>query len=287
MKFLTINQPFHKFGGLWRPTETQSVIASYFKYKNIEDPHAMRILSGNEIYFQNPLNFQDHEDCQIVLRYSQLSRREMRIIAGRNRYVSDGAKMSNIEFEEYFKRHFAEIKRQGIVGDRRLTQYEANKIGVFCMTPQPDNSYMWNEYAHNRTGFCVELDATKLFAFITSLRQGIYPECVIYSDRQPLIDLTSDTNENWDKLLCTKKTFFAPEEECRLILYGILQAGRAIILEDGILRSVTLGQNMGTETRQKIKEILSERLRTGLPTRILLYEAYSEADVIMRKEVGY
>jgi hypothetical protein len=284
MIFLQVNQPFHFFGGIWRPTATRHHIPSYYKYRSFDDDFSLNLILPGEIFLQNPVSFEDHEDCQIVLPYSKLSIEQLRTIGVKHRSDPESDGMPDDDFEKYLIHRHASIVSAGERGDREAVLAQAKRIGVFSMTPRWDNPYLWNKYGAGGTGFCVEFDSTKLFQYVSELGIGLYADEVTYSDSALEIDLTKEDNGAWSKLLSTKKIKWKDEEEDRLITYGIKDENRAVQLEDGIIRSIIVGENISQKNMNLIRSVLQRRYDKGFVFELPIYKVYTDDKGVLQRK---
>jgi hypothetical protein len=97
-----------------------------------------------------------------------------------------------------------------------LKGYEEQKkhIGIFCVTDEANNRYMWEKYAKNGTGFCIE------FKFPTLFNQVFYSFTVSYSESMGAEQLFDDIGVQQDAVIqrwiFTKAAQYFNERELRI-----------------------------------------------------------------------
>jgi hypothetical protein len=91
------------------------------------------------------------------------------------------------------------------------------KIGVYCLTKRFDNEYMWNEYANENQGYCIEYELEK----ITDKSKNIdFSENfdVIYDFKTPILNINDIGSDSLiQKMFGVKRLMYSQEEEVRLI----------------------------------------------------------------------
>jgi hypothetical protein len=105
-----------------------------------------------------------------------------------------------------------------------------NKSNISCFSEIPDNKYMWENYADNFKGFCVQYSFKNYYSFdIDITRDLLSLDKVIYSDKpvvDPIFLFPRLRNKKWrisqDNILMNsqflyKKKSFASEREWRII----------------------------------------------------------------------
>ncbi len=113
---------------------------------------------------------------------------------------------------------------------------------IYSMTTRPDNDHLWEKYAGDHTGYCLE--------FVRSGAPFAAAREVIYGDTVTL-DI-SDPNDINAIFLFRKTMAWKDEEEVRILLFPRGQPPQ-VSFEPALLRRVILGKNMGREHRETIR----------------------------------
>lgn len=280
-----MSTPFSLFNGVWRPIETVHKTPIYYKFKSFDEFH-LQLLLDNIIYFQNPRKFNDIDDCQIVLPYHLLSFEEFKSVAQRHRLDPEAIGMTDAQFMEYVRSVYVYITTQGESYGRKIAEEQSEKFGIYCLSANWDNTTLWDRYADHGKGFCIGFHANKIFDYLSKSGLRAWGEIVNYSDEPLSIDLVSEevNIRTWGKLFSTKSTFWQPENEFRLIRYGLEETERPVKLEDGIIASITLGPN-SSKTETDLLQIVNDRVSRGLLTHPRLYIVRSTGGGLTREEI--
>lgn len=207
---------------------------------------------NNYLWFSKPDFLNDPEDCNI-------------------KYIRDSADIIN--------------KKDPKTCDTIISNF--NQLGICCFTQRNDNPHMWNTYADNHRGICIEYDTTNFDDHFSSLlrskcrlRPVDYRESKIdltknitleqYSDdggsfSVPLSNIMQDPR-NFDSLLenlSLQKSIiqWSAEEELRLILTPLAKKNKLVSVEEldrgykvPIKREYITGVYLGLHTEQSIKQ---------------------------------
>lgn len=92
---------------------------------------------------------------------------------------------------------------------------ERKNVGIFCLTTNNTNDYMWEKYAENHRGVCIEfkfpcLFTSQFYTFTVSYDSKFDPETLFNDD----LSVNSLAVNRW---LCTKNKNYSIENEVRMI----------------------------------------------------------------------
>ena len=138
-------------------------------------------------------------------------------------------------------------------------QESVSNAGVVCLSARPDVPLMWAHYAEAHTG--VALEFTRSDSNV--LR---YAKPVEYADSYVAAALDGDSVDLGQRILFTKASYWAYEQEWRVFNLRFCNACRPI--EPGALTGLILGLRTGEQTEERIRDVL----RTA-PDEIRLYRA--------------
>jgi hypothetical protein len=176
-----------------------------YKYRG-PDEGTKLVFSQNTVWFSNPKNFNDPFDCQIISSTDN-SRQELERFMLRTRphlqwQPAELAVLVNIAY--YNPEDWNKMVNESIRSTMDI-------VGVSCFSENFNNLLMWAHYANAHTGVCLKFDllADPNF-FITPLK-------VVYSTDYPLYNQVRGDDTFASKLLNTKSSDWAYEEEWRII----------------------------------------------------------------------
>lgn len=134
-----------------------------------------------------------------------------------------------------------------------MVQKCRNDIGLVCFGISPDNETLWERYAADGAGICVELDVPD-----SILNERLRP--VTYVDDK-LIHVDVFLRSRLDpRYACTvytvsllsKPTFWAPEEEVRFVSK---RQRVEVTMDDSVITRVILGPELAPAVAQRIRDI--------------------------------
>jgi len=201
----------------------------FYQYHKMKDTRIKNLLNS-QLFFNNPKKFKDPEDCKIHPYY------EGTMETWLNHYKK------HPDYEHYPEFHEENLKKiiknyiengffqynDGLISCDRGDTYDENLPLVTCFCIEPDNTYMWREYADDHTGFCL--------CFNANLREP--PEAQLYtltidSETQTLIPIIYNVMPKTDlnlldpndvriigQRLITKNPDLVNEKEYRIMVFG-------------------------------------------------------------------
>lgn len=226
-----------------------------YKYRRWDNSYHRRIIDNNEVFFSAPRDFEDPLDCNppvtypqghdlfvFFLNYSLLNNERYNWVE-HVLYASNQCKSSPLSIPYELKR----------IEDNNKDVFNQH-FGVLCLTEDPCNEYMWNEYADFHKGFCVGFNTQMLFE---SVKCGCGP--VQYTDPLPYIDFAKDTLDS--KIIKTvfyKEKKWENEKEYRF--HKMWQKGELVNrnckLKDYTIVEVVVGKNMTANNKQELKDLV-------------------------------
>ncbi len=248
-----------------------------YKYRNWSNCYHKKLITDLELYFAQPLSFNDPFDFQLSLRYDLLTR-DQRLVHYRNEYIKKGYIDEYLEFKaNYQVDHGPLTDPEHLERNRKYTIEKMNSsFGVVSLSKVPDSILMWSHYANCHTGFCVGLN-TKFFWD----ELGVKAYKVSYSDKYPEIIPVEENNleHYFDVMMTTKFKDWEYEQEFRFIKSGYSEKAKK--LTGKYYESLILGCAMPEIQRKEILEMqkkylpnikvyLTEKHKTDF--KIILYQ---------------
>lgn len=250
----------------------------FYQYRSFDtNGYNLQNLRNNQIYLNNPQNFNDPFDCFFTANFNDYIRDEL--LKNKNRLVSnlndkfnlsDTQKyeaMKYLESDELFNQlNITQIitqqnKYQDLESLKKRLQ---NIFKVSCFSTDNNNLLMWSHYAKNHQGFCVEYDVSQIEA-VNTFRINLFP--VLY--KTETLDISSlkkiqkviYNNPTLSPLLSIiigtiKAKDWYYEKEWRFIQRNIDSDLYTMPIKPSC---VFLGAKISSDNRQIIKEILKEQ----------------------------
>ena len=224
---------------------TPSVLYKYCAF----DEWTPNIFDKNEIYFQSPDCFNDPFDSKISTTY--LGTEEQRISSLKERWRKGPKK---VEKEEDLHSQAVEVVRKGedipllLRAGERSVERIRKRIGIFCMTSEPDNILMWSHYAEAHAGFCLEFNrANPFFSRAWPIEDEDYRP-----DRPCLNLIEPPDSKKTVEALFTKAIDWKYEHEWRIVDH---ENGPGVqIYPSDALSGVILGCRISPKNRQRITQ---------------------------------
>lgn len=221
-----------------------NIPAKIYKYQSASIQSLIN-LKSQYIYFNSSNKFNDPFDCNIKLKFRDLTEKEIKEL--KRYFLKDiNDETWKKELDNFSSSRFLEIANN--LMKERIDNVYKNK-GISCFSEKNDNQLMWSHYASSGKGFCLEFD-TQIESF-----QKLLP--VEYVDEPPFLDfvemVTSEEKYLLRKLLCLKSSDWAYEKEWRCFHNEI---NKAYVYEPNALTGVYFGSEIETELLEIICLIL-------------------------------
>ena len=154
------------------------------------------------------------------------------------------------------------------------------KYKIYCLSPVGDNNFMWNNYADNHTGFCIEFQNYP-FEVKPVIYQKYAPEINMLDMIKLYLGIVNEKEmreigKKIEKMLYKKLEKYKKEGEYRFISSGKLKNGEEF--EKGeynasIVSAVIFGSKMLPEHKKHIID--------GIPFNVLFKQAINDGDSII------
>ena len=228
-----------------------------FRYRSLRDAAAKytkRIICGNELFFANPLTFNDPFDCRPVFAIKAAN-------SSIKSYYASVLKRQAPHLNRVARR--TEAKRVAVDKDRNLTnpknlaEFRASydktitsRIGMLCLSELADDPLMWSHYSDAHRGVCLAFDWRDPF-FAKA-------QPVQYQVSRPTINPVFHSNDEMlEHALLTKSSQWNYEREWRIVHYRA-GAGSYPFPPEALV-GVILGAQISAADRELVKEWLNLR----------------------------
>lgn len=232
-----LNQNFNELDSIPHHSEL-------FKYREWHSNNLnKRVLIENELYFATPQSFQrnDPNDCTINLQ--RLT--DVEIDQGLTReYKKKFPDFQDVEIGMLVKNHDKTRLKDFDNGQVYLDEsdiVESKNMGVLCLTHNPLNVKMWEQYSNNHTGLCYGFNTLSLYNDL-SLDKPVVAGKVLYCQVKPKWNPFDNPEIKIFRRIYTKDIKYSYEDEYRLRKSNI--DNRAAIFENSTLKCVFLGAKM-------------------------------------------
>ena len=216
-----------------------------YKYQPINE-YFWKNLTNDELWFNNPRNFNDWFDSNLPLNFDY-TRREIEEFIKHSYYNNFG----NLErFEEMFSKEDIDrlssnkLEREKYFKDI-TDHYINNHIGITCFSKEGINTGLWGHYGDNK-GVCLVFDSEKDKEYFKNLYNVTYVE-ILPSIKLRLEFLPDDLRD----YLTIKTTNWKYEDEIRLFRH---KSGRYKYVPNSLTK-VIFGMKTDTKDINKIKSI--------------------------------
>lgn len=220
-----------------------------FKYRSIlnnnDDFFNYDNLLNSTLYFQNPLKFEDKEDCRLSYIMPNNDFQMMKIL---QHYLT------------LTKNSFTMTKLNSFFSIKEFEILYNNNIGILSMTYDPLNDYMWKKYSSDYTGYCMGFQSEYLFSLSTG---GSY---INYCKELPSLipEPFGDSNIEFLKQIYCKLKKWVIEKEYRLEKFSyqfLKEKDRIVQFDRNELKYVLIGNKMP----QNLKIILINKIIADYP----------------------
>lgn len=219
--------------------------------------HTRKMVIEGEIYFSNPLDFNDPFDCPT---YASLKGRDEDVLAvlvqmSKERFpeMSDvdiraDAQMRLLSYQQDsdFQREFEA---------QTLSEHHASR-GVFCLSEECISIPMWAHYADQHRGICLEFDRQRIQEALFRPSKVQYPPAVAaYNAMDTFLSSDEATVMRLSQSFLTKAREWEYEQEWRIISDSV---GTKNLPKD-CLTSVILGCRAPKECEEMVESWMRER----------------------------
>lgn len=250
----------------------------FCQYRSFDmNGYNLQNLRNNQIYLNNPQNFNDPFDCFFTANFNDYIRDEL--LKNKNRLVSNLNDKFNLSDTQKYKaikylesdELFNQLNITQIITQQNkyqdlesLKKTLQNVFKVSCFSTDNNNLLMWSHYAKNHQGFCVEYDVSQIET-VNTFRINLFP--VLYKTKTLDISLLKKiqkviySNPTLSPLLriiigTIKAKDWYYEKEWRFIQRNIDSDLFTMPIKPSC---VYLGAKISSDNKQIIKEILKEQ----------------------------
>lgn len=238
-------------------------IAVVYKYRDWSDENHKRIVTDQLMFFSRPSDHGKDNDITHRANTDYLLDDKNQIEYYKHCFSSEYPLLSKEEMERMA------INKLNI---RYLNKLEINKsteewkerfdkiLGLFSTSAVYDNMHLWNCFAANKKGFCVEIDTLLAFPELETMglvdyvpKEELPKSKIIYTDYNELQQYIKE----W---LFTLPNRYAKENEYRIIKLVYHSEERIVKIPKDAIKTIILGPKMSEKMKRDICISIKENL---------------------------
>jgi len=216
-----------------------------YKYGRVENDDQLRwleeIILQNHVYFPRPAELNDPREARPKFVRASLEDYKQMLFRG---YIAAHRQLTPEEKADHFGVISFNLDRFGLdwvikEGERLLHAQLANQR-IYSLSKRPNNPYLWEEYAADHRGYCLEFRRTDIFSVVAEVR---YRNRVEFNATAEIVNAA---------FYFYKRRKWSKEEELRIVgqrsPIGYLQ------FDSKVLPRIFVGRNMTEQNRTTIQE---------------------------------
>jgi len=238
---------------------TDSLPKTLFKYREISNDFHLKVISDQELYFSKPSKFNATHDCDVLVDKESIQNENKR-----REYYSKEIGIKNIydvRIDELILKNPLTTELIDESEQRLRTNFD-NFLGVLSLGTNPNNDFLWDVFAGQRTGFCIEVNHNSILD-VSMGRRG-YVEYVEEKDLPQVCLLDVHNHEKmikyfFDSVFMLPKKY-REEKEYRIVRLITDENQRIQKVAKESIRAIYLGDEMNEPDRERIKELVNINL---------------------------
>lgn len=236
-----------------------------YKFRTWSNSNHQTILSGPEIKFTTPLEFNDPFDCFITWQYLLMTEENQisRLVALRRNADPrlDESKLYRLARQKRNEHPLFNPNTFEKASDEWIEKCMSS-IGIFSLCEAVDDILLWSHYSAGHTGFAVEFSKSILREYLIQTfmptKKSVSGERVSYVTDYPILIPSPDLNELdeqklLNKTMLTKSKCWWYEKEYRYILFG--GPNLVIPIPPDCITGIYLGLRISEADKNEILEI--------------------------------
>lgn len=232
-----------------------SGIENFYKFKAFDEDGFYKDLLNNSIWLSSRTKLNDPEDCRVPFKYELCTDEEIKQMMFKHLPYIMPVELRNFIVEKQFHHRKNNLEYY----NNSLEKFIDKSIGVFSLT-QDFNDKMWDVYSDDHKGFCVELDANKLYESLENKfeteRKRFFLFRVHYNDELPEINPCKSTLDQKTQMFLTKTKAWEYENEWRVVSLGWSMEPEPI--EPDCITNIYFGLNASQKNIETSIEILKK-----------------------------
>ena len=227
-----------------------------FKYSGVNE-HSIANLKNYELWFSNPLKFEDQNDSNLPIIESEIPAIKERLLEDIKNLSPE--QLKSLKPPEGFFDNLKATDHGSMTIASRSRDFRNSFIGITCFTVSEGNPRMWEKFGEQGKGFCLCFETSSDTDFFKDIRY------VKYQSSLPVMNFaTKNHAEVLEIFYTTKLNQFSWEEELRLVRMkqGPIKYNKESLIE------IILGPKISNQHKILIQNLI-ENNYTGTPIREL------------------
>jgi hypothetical protein len=236
----------------------------FYKYRRVNS-HAQEIIVDNKLFFANPRDFEDKNDCAITpnLRFQPSIQKRLVSGAVKDRYPNLNRKRRREEATKLLRcRPVGQIAHEAEVDNINKILL---KTGVCCFSDKANSLKLWRNYADDLRGLCLVFQAEYFNAPLDAWSAVNYVDVVKpFHHAEQMLRFGKQASHRFKDWCLTKGREFSWEHECRAIGDVGLHS-----FPPSWLHAVILGPRISTDDEKKVRHWVESRTLKPLIVRAI------------------
>ena len=226
------------------------------KYRDWDNDYHKRFITEREVFLASPSTFEDELDSKNPIRYDLLSKyklRELYLHYSKKENISFNRKQHRDFTKDWVKKAMLRNKAYLDKTNEEFLKKYFEREGVLSLTKDPNNDAMWDKYANENKGFCIEYDPMIMFKYLGGGGSVIYVKELPQILPEPFMTL----EEVMFQRVYTKLEKWSFEEEYRTRKFWNHPASikeRQIQIPKEAFKRIILGDNMSVQNKNYIEK---------------------------------
>lgn len=220
--------------------------------------NALKMLIKSEIWFGNPINFNDPFEGEFTIKSSSGERAK--------EIVEEFYKKDLNYKEQQIAKKLEAIKQDPNIYTNdlinELKRIQRLKYGVSCFTKSPDDILMWAHYADSGKGICLVFGQSDLEYSLKQTYSEMKYGRVIYEENLPKADVKHNGKETYitiqEEVILTKLKRWVYEEEYRFYNYFTdIDSYRGVKFNKMDLKGIIFGNNIASDDKNTLVHLMT------------------------------
>ena len=225
-----------------------------YKYRKL-DANTIDAIVRSVAYFAKPFTFNDPFDCRLRPTNYEGTEEEYRVYFTKNAKKYFPAKKVTEEVNRKIRAGVHHDEHQWEAAWKAAQTDQNEKVGLLCLTKNPDNILMWSHYADCHRGCCLEFSTAESVFKMARLVE--YPK--IYPNYR-FLDCMNDRELFYKLTFFTKSNLWEYEQEWRVLFDERHEKGAGLYkFENKALTGIIFGWNMAREHKELLGQLVSKR----------------------------
>lgn len=230
-----------------------------YKYRSFKNSNGKNLILNQEIYLSKPSEFLSPYDMKYVV-----DREYVKNELNRREYYRIHCKLDSL-----FDPIIDELLKENLITDDLLDVYESNSdkkyddlFGVFSASETYLNKRLWSDFADNKKGFCVGIDALKAFPINEGIRGAVNYVKKEELPKNKILDIegTDSFVISFFNFILTLPDDYVEEREYRFAKTINSDIERKRIIPKDSICEIIIGENMSKTDRKELQEMVESNL---------------------------